>query len=74
MTRKKAKKLLSSWKESLQFDRDRYVSIMRDKREMMDINLAMYNYKTPREHMLAECLEEIKNDKEQISYLQRIAL
>lgn len=74
MTRKKAKKLLSIWKDSLQFDRDRYVSIMRDKREMMDIKLAMYNYKTPREHMLAECLEEIKNDKEQISYLQRIAL
>ena len=74
MTRKKAKKLLSSWKKSLQFDRDRYVSIMRDKREMMDIKLAMYNYKTPREFMLAKCLEEIKNDKEQISYLQRIAL
>lgn len=74
MTKRKAIKLLNSWKESLEFDRERYVSIKRDKRDMMDIKLAMYDYKTPREYMLAECLEEIKNDKEKIAYFQRIVL
>ena len=74
MTKAKAEKRLKSWRENLDFWRERYVSIKRDKREMMDTKLAMYDYKTPRESMLSECLEEMKDIKEKIAYYQRMAL
>ncbi len=74
MTIEKARKKLELAKEHLQDDRQNYVHILRSTNRAMDIRFSHLGGKTPREKMISDVLEEIKEDKERIARYERIAL
>lgn len=74
MTKAKAKKRLKYAIESLEFWREEYVKNERDKNTILDIRSSMLSKKTNREELREEALANIKEAKDRIAELQRIAM